>query len=149
MADIKLTQAQLDAIAIMQTGSTASVGAVFRKFDGQFWIRLTYVSEGANGNWNITYDRIILDNRDRHAALSKSVLDTLQQALRDEVTNGTLTQAQSATLFTTVSDVLCSLSVGWLRESRVICNNIATTAVFTAGRKNFMLARIDEAIALL
>lgn len=148
MADIKATTSQLNAIPIVNK-QTAQVGLVVRKFDGKNWLRLTYVSVDEGGNWNMTIDRLIIDDRARCKALGDGVLDILQDALREEVINATLTQAQAATLFGTVSDVMCSLSVGWLRESRVICNNIATTAIFTTGRKNFMLARIDDALAQL
>lgn len=148
MADIKLTQAQFEAIPLL-ANQTPTVGLILKKLAGADWYRVQYVSEAGGGTWNINFDRILIDNRSRNVLLGNNTLDTLQAALRQEVIDGSLTAANAAVLFSYVSDVILGLSIGWIRESRIICNNLATTTQFTTGRKNFMLARIDEAIALI
>lgn len=149
MEEIKLTQTQVNTIQLLAPGDVAVVGLVRKKFDGTRWYRLEWLSEGENGNWNIDVKIIVIDNRDRNVKLASATLDTLQDALREEVRNSSLTLAQASTLFVYVADVLLALKLGWLQESRVICNALNTTTVFTTARKNFMLARIDEAIALI
>jgi hypothetical protein len=148
MEEIKLTPAQLLAIPILFK-QPAAIGLKVRKFDGTDWYQLEYISAGTNGNWNITISKILLDNRDRSVLLAKTALDNIQNTLREQVIAGTLTAANSATLFAYCGDVMLALSIGWLRESRMICNNLTTTVQFTQARKDFMLNQIDAAIALL
>lgn len=81
--------------------------------------------------------------------LCREVLDDLRDAFKKEVEDGNLTVTQATTLFTVTRDTFLALQCGWLRESRMIANNTATTAIFTAGRKNFLLNQIDAAIARL
>jgi hypothetical protein len=145
MADVRVTQAQFDAIPILAK-QTAQIGLIVKKFTSSGWVRLTYVSEGAEGNWNITFDTLLIDNRDRNILLGSSVLDQLNVALRNEITGGTLTTANAAILLNYINTVLLLVNIGWLQESRVFCNGLATTAQFTTARKNFVLARIDDAL---
>jgi hypothetical protein len=86
---------------------------------------------------------------DKENVLCREVLDDLRDAFKKEVEDGNMTITQATTLFTVVRDTFLSLQCGWLRESRMIANNTATTAIFTTARKNFLLAQIDAAIARL
>lgn len=62
MADIALTQSQLEAIPILAK-QPAAAGLVIRKFDGTDWLRLTYGADpDGNGNWPVTVERVVLAN---------------------------------------------------------------------------------------
>lgn len=149
MEEIKLTQSQFEAIAILAK-QPAAVGLIVRKFDGVRWIRLEYLSEGQNGNWNIDFKIITILNRSRNAELGTEVIDNLNNALRTEVTNGTITVANAAALLNRIPAVMLYIDLGWLEESRILLNNMSTDAnALTTARKNYILAQIDQAIALI
>lgn len=60
-----------------------------------------------------------------------------------------LNDAQEGDLLTRIYPVLGTLSDGFIRGARVMCNAIPTGGQFTAGRKTYLLNKIDEAIATL
>ena len=70
------------------------------------------------------------------------VIDDLLQALKDQ----RLSVADSATLLNTVVPVMVTLLSGNLRASKVICNSIATNAIFTNARKTWLVDRIQTEI---
>ncbi len=61
----------------------------------------------------------------------------------------TLTTAQMLTLGDYIINVITYLIAGDLRVARLKANNLNTTTLYTAARKNWLLARIDTEIALL
>lgn len=81
--------------------------------------------------------------------LCSEVIDDLRDEFKKQVEDGNMTVSQATTLFTVVRDTFLALECGWLREARMIANNTPTTAIFTAGRKTFLLTQIDAAIAKL
>lgn len=80
-----------------------------------------------------------------HEILGKNVVRALYVALRQEG----LSQANEGDLLNRVFPVLCALGDGFVRGARVMANNLAVAGQLTTARKNFLLARIDEAILLL
>lgn len=85
----------------------------------------------------------------KEKALSDGLLEQIRLAFKEEIRSGTMTTAEATSIFVTINPVLDALDRGWLRESRMICNNTTASAPFTAGRKTFLLNLIDAAIALL
>lgn len=69
----------------------------------------------------------------------KLVVDNLLAALA----SANLTQSEKAALVTKLSSVFVALGVGWIDGARFLANALTTDAVFTAGRKTFLLAQID------
>jgi len=82
----------------------------------------------------------------REDVLCARVLGDLRDEFKKQVQEGNLTVAQATTLFTVVRDTFLALKCGWLREARGIANNTATTAIFTAPRKTFLLSVLDAAL---
>lgn len=76
----------------------------------------------------------------------RKVIDDMIFELR---TNQAMTVADRGTLLMYLRDVQIQLLSGELRVARAIANNLATTATYTAGRKSWLVARIDVEIALL
>jgi hypothetical protein len=78
--------------------------------------------------------------------VARPIIDDLKQALK----NSGLTVAQIDTLMlTTLLPVSVGLLVGAIRVARNRANSINTTALYTAQRKAWLLARMDEEIAKL
>jgi len=73
------------------------------------------------------------------------VIDDLLAAMKSQG----LTAANMDTLLTTLQGVVVMLLAGHLRAARSRANTVATTAIYTAARKTWLLARIDTEIALL
>lgn len=86
---------------------------------------------------------------DKEVAACRNLLSDLRFEFKKQVQNNTLTVAQASDIFNRVAVVLNALSLGWLRESRVLANNTATGGAFTQGRKDFLVGRIDAYIAQL
>lgn len=80
-----------------------------------------------------------------HEEIGKSVVKELYVTLR----NQNLTQAQEGDLLNRIYPVLGTLSDGFIRGARVIANNIPVAGQYTQPRKDFLLAKIDEAITKL
>jgi hypothetical protein len=78
--------------------------------------------------------------------VARPIIDDLKQALK----NSGLTVAQIDTLMlTTLLPVSVGLLVGAIRVARNRANAINTTTLYTAARKSWLLARMDEEIAKL
>jgi hypothetical protein len=78
--------------------------------------------------------------------VARPIIDDLKQALK----NSGLTVAQIDTLMlTTLLPVSVGLLVGAIRVARNRANAINTTTLYTAARKTWLLARMDEEIAKL
>lgn len=73
------------------------------------------------------------------------VYDDLRYQLKQQA----LTTAQMLTLGDYIINVITYLIAGDLRAARLKANNLATTTLYTAARKSWLLARIDTEIALL
>ena len=80
-----------------------------------------------------------------HELVGKDVVRDLYRALRAQ----NLTQAQEGDLLNRVFPVLAALGDGFINGARVICNNLTVAGQLTLARKNYLLGKIDEAIALL
>jgi hypothetical protein len=57
-----------------------------------------------------------------------------------------LSNAVESSIISTVLPVLVALGFGWIKVDRATCNNLLTTADFTAARKTFILNKIDAAL---
>lgn len=145
--EIKLTESEFEAIETLDK-QPAKVGLKIKKPDGQGgWYQLEYIREGQNGNWDIQVKKIIVLNRSRNQSLGTEVLDNLNNALRTELSNGTITLANAAALLNRIPAVMLYIELGWLEEARVLLNNMTTDAnALTAGRKTYILNQIDAAI---
>lgn len=81
--------------------------------------------------------------------LSRDLADDLRLEFKKQINAATLTVTQATDIFNRVQTTFLALGLGWLRESRMLANNTATGGSFTQGRKDFLLAQIDAAIAKL
>lgn len=75
----------------------------------------------------------------RNENKGKLVVDNLLAALA----SANLTQSEKASLVTKLSSVFIALTIGEIQGARFLANALTTDAVFTAGRKTFLLAQID------
>jgi hypothetical protein len=66
--------------------------------------------------------------------------------LYDTLESQGLSNAVESSIISTVLPVLVALGFGWIKGARVTCNNLPTTADFTAARKTFILNKIDVAL---
>lgn len=80
-----------------------------------------------------------------HEALGKDVVRNLYRTLRAQ----NLSQADEGDLLNRVFPVFCALGDGFIRGARVIASNLTVAGQLTTNRKNYLIARIDEAIAFL
>lgn len=80
-----------------------------------------------------------------HEQLGKQTVKDLYVTLSQQ----NLTQAQEGDLLNRIYPVLGTLSDGFIRGARVIANMIPVAGQYTQGRKDYLLARIDEAITKL
>ena len=79
-----------------------------------------------------------LDERDK----GQDVLKTLRIQLKQSG----LTDAQQGELITKCSSVFIAIAIGELNGARFLTNSLTTDAVFTAGRKTYLLGLIDNAL---
>lgn len=69
----------------------------------------------------------------------KLILENLYAQLK----TANLTPTEKASLITKLSTVFLALVVGEINGARILANALTTDAVFTAGRKTFLLNQID------
>jgi hypothetical protein len=80
-----------------------------------------------------------------HELIGKHVVRDLYRTLRSQ----NLTQAQEGDILNRVFPVFCALGDGFIRGAREMANNLAVAGQLTAGRKNYLIAKIDEAIQMI
>lgn len=146
MEEIKLTQAQFEAIETLAK-QRATAGLKLKKFDGENWLQYEWVREIKDGNWEIIIKRITVTNRSRNVDLGVEVIDNLNNALRTELANGTITLANAAALLNRIPAVMLYINLGWIDEARILLNNMTADAnALTTARKTYILNQIDTAI---
>jgi hypothetical protein len=118
-----------------------------RIFNGTIWIEFDTQAE---------YEAYIATNsptpdlagylkNELHEQLGKEVVRNLYRTLRDQA----LTQANEADLLNRIYPVLGTLSHGFIRGARTMANNLVVGGQLTQVRKDYLIARIDEAILLM
>lgn len=73
----------------------------------------------------------------------------LIDAIKDLFATSGLTTAVKTDILNTCISTVVLLSIGFVREARVVCNATGTTVNFTAGRKAALLNIIDTALSRL
>ena len=106
--------------------------------DSRSWGAIKTVSYSLTSQTNVDKQTLYQEKKK-----SGSAMDDLLVALR----NQSLTGAEIATLLNTISLVLILLISGNMQAARLAANNIATTALYTNARKNWLVSRLDAEIA--
>lgn len=118
-----------------------------RIFNGTVWTEFETQAEhdAYVASNSPTPDLSVFYRNERAEILGKAVVRDLFVTLQ----NQNLTQAEEGDLLNRVFPVFCALGDGFLRGARVIANNLSVAGQLTLARKNYLLARIDEAITAL
>lgn len=118
-----------------------------RLFNGSEWIEFDTEAEHdayIAANFPNPPTNFILQQA-RREQLGRELVADLGHVLQEQ----NLTQADEAAIVNKIATVITALAAGFIRGARIICNALTTDSVFTPGRKNYLLNRIDETISQL
>lgn len=117
-------------------------------FNGTEWIEFDTVQEFEDHLRSISGtapDVTDYLKNQEHEILGKEIVRELFVTLRQQ----NLTQAQEGDLIGRIYPVLNVLSHGFIRGARVLANNLSLAGQLTSGRKDYLIAKIDEALTKL